>query len=257
MNYFKNGCILLLNDFADFYKQCNENFDAKHAKSLIESFLQSLETAQVADVSTLSNGIPATGAKILKPKTSNETGNKTDTILVNDFDKLTIDDIRSQKWNKAHQVNTLKNLCIALGLPTAKNRQTKSEIIDSLIKYKTNKTPDCKASSEAAENSDSETAETPEVSNKQIQKSKRKLVSSAIAPPPVLQIIKRHDLNLVFLEDDPVILVLSETKHLCGFIPKEAYNQKDLPSVCALTKDVRIIAKRMGIECEDLDQLDN
>jgi len=47
-----------------------------------------------------------------------------------------------------------------------------------------------------------------------------------------------------------VILVLSNDNQLCGFIPKESFNENDTPSVLSPTKNILHVAKNMGIQYE-------
>lgn len=249
MNYFNEGCILLLKDFSDFCKQCDEDFDTEHAKSLIASFLQSRQTMQVAvqgqqtmqiaeaSTSSSANSIPAKHSKSLKTKTA---GKNTD-ISVDEFNSLSIKDITSSTWCNKILVSSLKNLCLELGLPVTK--QTKTQIIDSLIKYKTSQ-----EDRNVREQSSSEAEET-EFSQVLKHKPKRRVIASAIVRP-VVTVTKRHDLNLVFDDNEDVILVLSETNQLCGFIPKEEYDEDDMPRVLKPTKDIIHIAKNMGIAYE-------
>ena len=248
MNYFNEGCILLLNDFSDFCKQCNEDFDVDHAKSLIESFLQSRQTMQNAEVETSGsvNVIPEKRTKSSKTKppirkaaaaegTAPKGGSENIEISVDEFNKLSISEIESTTWYNKILVSTLKNLCTKLGLPVAK--QTKTQIVDNLIQYKT------------SQNQNDDETEKNEVPEPSTQKPKRRVIASAIVKP-VVKITKQHGLNLVFCDDDDIILVLSEDQHLCGFIPKEEYIEDDTPSVSKVTKDVIRVAKNMGVAYE-------
>jgi hypothetical protein len=254
MNYFNEGCILLLNDFSDFCKQCNEDFDVGHAKSLIESFLQSRQTMQNEEVETSGSVtvIPENRTKSSKTKptirkataaegTASKGGSKNTEISVDEFNKLSISEIKNTAWYNKILVSTLKDLCTKLGLSVTK--QTKTQIIDNLIQYKTSQNQN-----------DDETlleAEKTEVLEPSTQKPKRRVIASAIVKP-VVKITKRHGLNLVFCDDndDDIILVLSEDQQLCGFIPKEEYSEDDTPRVLKVTKDVIRVAKNMGIAYE-------
>lgn len=267
MDYFNEGCVLLLNDFSDFCKQCNEDFDVDHAKSLIESFLQSRQTMQNAEGETSSTGaaIPEKRTKSSKtkpairkaaategaaPKTvirkaagtegaGPARASKNTEISVDEFNKLSISDIRTTTWYSKILVSTLKDLCTKLGLPVTK--QTKSQIVDSLIQYKTNQNlTDDETPSEAVE------LPTPSSST---QKPKRRVIAAAIQKPEV-NITQKHGLNLVFSYDSDIILVLSKDHQLCGFIPREEYSDEDIPNVCKVTKEVICVAKNMGIEYE-------
>jgi len=254
MNYFNDGCILLLNDFSDFCKQCNEDFDVDHAKSLIESFLQSRQTMQGsvapqgpqsrqlmqnAEVST-SSSVGVIPKKLTKSSKS-ATRSKNAEISVEEFNKLSIDEIKTVAWSNKNLVSTLKELCIKLGLlPVAK--QTKTQIIDNLIQYKTSQNQD-------SDETPPEEEEKKEVSEPSTQKPKRRVIASAIVKP-VVTITKSHGLNLVFCDDDDIILVLSEDHQLCGFIPKEEYSEDDTPPVLKVTKNVIRVAKNMGIAYE-------
>lgn len=252
MNYFNEGCILLLNDFSDFCKQCNEDFDVDHAKSLIESFLQSRQTMQNAEVETSSTGavIPEKRTKSSKTKpairkaaategAAPKGGSKNAEISVDEFNKLSISEIRTTAWYGKILVSTLKDLCTKLGLPVTK--QTKTQIIDNLIQYKTSQNPtDDEPPPEAVELS------TPGSST---QKPKRRVIASAIQKP-VVNITQQHGLNLVFCDDSDIILVLSKDHQLCGFIPREEYSDDDIPNVCKVTKEVICVAKNMNIAYE-------
>lgn len=251
MNYFNEGCILLLNDFSDFCKQCNEDFDVDHAKSLIESFLQSRQTMQNAEVETSGsvNVIPENRTKSSKTKptirkaaaaegTAPKGGSKNTEISVDEFNKLSISEIKNTSWYNKILVSTLKDLCTKLGLPVTK--QTKTQIVDNLIQYKTSQNQNDETPPEEEEN------KVPESST---QKPKRRVIASAIVKP-VVTITKRHGLNLVFCNDDDIILVLSEDQQLCGFIPKEEYSEDDTPRVSKVTKDVIRVAKNMGVAYE-------
>lgn len=232
MNYFNEGCILLLNDFSAFCKECNPDFDLEHAKSLVASFLQSRQTMQGAEVSTTRAAVIQTKSLKTKPASKNTE------ISVDDFNKLSINEIKSSAWNGKILVITLKDLCTKLGLPVTK--LTKTQIIDSLIKYKTRQ-----ENTNACEPENEE--ELPESSN---QKPKRRVIASAIVKP-VVTITKKGDLNLVFCDNEDIILVLSENNHhLCGFIPKESYDEDDIHSILKPTKDVIHVAKNMGIVYE-------
>ena len=265
MNYFNEGCILLLNDFSDFCKQCNEDFDAEHVKSLIVPFLQSRQTMQVVEVNDKSESvIPVKSTKSLKTKPASRkaagaegasvegagprggsraaaaaSGSKNNEISVDEFNKLSINEIKSSAWHGKILVSVLKDLCTKLGLPVTK--LTKTQIIDSLIKYKT-----VQENTNTNEDEPENEAELPESSN---QKPKRRVIASAIIKP-VVTITRKHDLNLVFCDNEDVILVLSENNQLCGFIPKEEYDEDDMPNVLRPTKDVLRVAKNMGIVYE-------
>lgn len=250
MNYFNEGCILLLNDFSDFCKQCNEDFDVDHAKSLIESFLQSRQTMQNAEVETSGsvNVIPENRTKSSKTKptirkaaaaegTAPKGGSKNTEISVDEFNKLSISEIKNTSWYNKILVSTLKDLCTKLGLPVTK--QTKTQIVDNLIQYKTSQN----------QNDETPPEEENKVPESSTQKPKRRVIASAIVKP-VVTITKRHGLNLVFCNDDDIILVLSEDQQLCGFIPKEEYSEDDTPRVSKVTKDVIRVAKNMGVAYE-------
>jgi hypothetical protein len=252
MNYFNEGCILLLNDFLDFCKQCNDDFDVGHAKSLIESFLQSRQTMQNAEVETSSIGavIPEKRTKSSKTKpairkaaateggsaegAASKGGSKNTEISVDEFNKLSISEIRTTAWYSKILVSTLKDLCTKLGLPVSK--QTKTQIIDNLIQYKTTQNP-----------TDDETP--PEAVELSTQKPKRRVIASAIQKP-VVNITQQHGLNMVFCDDSDIILVLSKDLQLSGFIPKEEYSDDDIPNVYRVTKEVICVAKNMGIVYE-------
>lgn len=256
MNYFTEGCILLLNDFSDFCKQCNEDFDVEHVKSLVVPFLQSRQTMQVVEVSDKNESvIPVKSTKSLKTKPASRKaagaegasvegagprgGSKNNEISVDEFNKLSIKEIESSAWHGKILVNVLKNLCTNLGLPVTK--LTKTQIIHSLIKYKTEQ-----KNTTTNEDEPENEAELPESSK---QKPKRRVIASAIVKP-VVTMTRKHDLNLVFCDNEDVILVLSENNQLCGFIPKEEYNEDDMPNVLRPTKDVLRVAKNTGIVYE-------
>lgn len=279
MNYFNEGCILLLNDFSDFCKHCNEDFDADHTKSLITPFLKSRQMMQSAEVKTSSSTdvIPEKRTKSPKTKTvsrkaagaedaatvgdgataevaapkggsrkaagASKASSKNTEVSVDEFNKLSINEIKSSTWNGKILVSSLKELCGKLGLPVTK--LTKTQIIDSLIKYKTIQENTNGYESEKS-SSEKEEKELPEPST---QKPKRRVIASAIVKP-IVTVTKKHDLNLVFCDDEDVILVLSENNQMCGFIPKEEYDENDIPRVLKPTKDVIRVAKNMSIAYE-------
>lgn len=250
MNYFNEGCILLLNDFLDFCKHCNEDFDVDHAKSLIDSFLQSRQPASSVGASRGAEGavIPEKSTKSSKTKpvirktagaegAAPKGGSKNTEISVDEFNKLSISEIKNTAWYSKILVSTLKDLCTKLGLPVTK--QTKTQIIDSLIQYKTSQNL-----------TDDETPpEEDEVPKPPTQKPKRRVIAAAIQKP-VVNITQQHGLNLVFCDDSDIILVLSKDHQLSGFIPREEYSDDDIPSVCKVTKEAICVAKNLGIEYE-------
>lgn len=263
MNYFNEGCILLLNDFSDFCKQCDEDFDVDHTKSLIDSFLQSRQTMQNTEVETSSTGavIPEKSTKSSKTKpvirktaategaapkggsrkaAGAEGGSKNTEISVDEFNKLSISEIKNTAWYGKILVATLKDLCTKLGLPVAK--QTKTQIIDNLIQYKASQNP-------TNDETLPEAAESSTASGSPTQKPRRRVIASAIHKP-VVNITQQHGLNLVFCDDNETILVLSDNNQLGGFIPKEEYNEDDIPRVLKVTKDIIRVAKNMGIAYE-------
>lgn len=253
MNYFNEGCILLLNDFSDFCKQCDEDFDAAHIKTLIVPFLQSRQATPVAKDKTSSSDL-STGVKpkTVKPNTSLKTkpANKNTEISVDEFNKLSINEIKSSAWNSKILVATLKDLCAKLGLPVTK--LTKTQIIDSLITYKTGQ-ENTDGNEENTDGDEENTASLAEEESPQpsTQKPKRRVIASAILQP-VVKITKKHNLNLVFCDNEDVILVLSDNNQLYGFIPKETYDEDedDTPHVLKPTKNVIHMAKNMGIGYE-------
>jgi hypothetical protein len=246
MNYFNEGCKLLLNDFADFCKQCDEDFDVEHVKTLIIPFLKSQQIT-VTEVSTPKNTTLTTTGGVSPavkcvPAKPTKTTSKSAEISVDDFNKLSISEITSTWSNNRILVGPLKDLCTKLGLPV--NKLTKSQLIDSLLKYKTNQEG---ASIDKLEIVTSLTAEEEVLPEK--QKPKRRVIASAIQKPTIT-IIRQHDLNLVFCDNEDVILVLSNDNQLCGFIPKESFNKNDTPSVLSPTKNILLLAKNMGIQYE-------
>jgi len=244
MNYFNKGCILLLKDFSDFCKECNEDFDVDYVNSLIKPFLQSRQTMQNTEVETSSTGavIPEKSSKtkpVIRKTVATEGaapkgGSKNTEISVDEFNKLSIKEIKNPTWYSKILVSTLKDLCTKLSLPVT--RLTKTQIIDNLIQYKI-----------IQNQNDNETPiEEDEVPEPSTQKPKRRVLASAIVKPAVT-ITKRHNLNLVFCDKEGIILVLSDNHRLDGFIPKEEYDEDDIPNVCKVTKDVICVAKNMDI----------
>jgi len=125
------------------------------------------------------------------PAKPTKTTSKSAEISVDDFNKLSISEITST-WSNRILVGPLKDLCTKLGLPVTK--LTKSQLIDSLLKYKTNQEG---ASIDKLESVTSLTAEEEVLPEN--QKPKRRVIASAIQKPTI-KIIRQHDLNLVFCD---------------------------------------------------------
>lgn len=236
MNYFNEGCKMILSDFVDFSNQ----YDVNDKKSLIVPFLQNRQITEsdtsipISDINTIK--------KTIKKSTIKPVCSKSGDISTEDFNNLSIGDLQNQTWSNKTLVVTLKKLCNDLGLPVAK--LTKTQLIESLIEFKTKQ-------EEPSEESSEEPSEEPSEDNIQsvaFLNPKRRTVKAALTRP-VVKITQKNGLNLVFCEEnEDVILVLSDNKHVMGFIPKESYDENEKPNIMKMTTDIVRLSKNLGLE---------
>lgn len=257
MNYFIEGSVLLLNDFVDFCKHNDEDFDDQFIKSLIGQFTTKMmiSSGSVFEVpSEISEKkVVAKKTKTLKSSATKSVSKEVE-ISVNGFKNLSIEEMKSTTWSNKTLVVTLKNLCKELKLPPV-TKQTKSQIIEILINHKMSQ-----------ENTDEKNLENnitqePSVVEESLTTTKpRRRVISAAMRRPIITIIKKNNLNFVACEENNnIMFVLNESDHLIGYVATESYeNCEDNgePEVMSPTKDVFRLAKNMGIKYDIPEQLD-
>jgi|LauGreDrversion4_2_1035121.scaffolds.fasta_scaffold113859_1 hypothetical protein len=243
---FNEGIQLILNDFLGFCKQVDENFDEDYIKSLVTPFLDFLKKRN-DDTKNIVDTTPIKTLKPVKTTTANKSvkqvavKNNND-LSVDDFNIASVEDIK--KWSKKMLITPLKNLCTALGLPTTK--LTKVQLLDNLIKHKTEQTSDASEGASIA-NSSEDDAVQPEPPK--IEK-KRRVISASIPPPKTIKIIADdRELNFVECEEkQDILFVLSDSKDLMGYVSRESYEDKDnMPTIMKATLEVLRLAKNKGI----------
>jgi hypothetical protein len=189
------------------------------------------------------------------PPTSSSSSTKSSAkgveISLDDFTSLNIEDIQQSTWGAKYTVPMLKKLYTALGLPSGKQK-TKAQLIDGLITYKQSGGAETTTAFGggtfgATNNTVVDENEVDESQPTVALKPKRRVLAAPIVQQTI-EIIKKHNLNLVLCDDDNILLVLSDDKQLVGFITKESYeDDSNTPSVLAPTKKVIFLAKNLSI----------
>lgn len=239
---FNQGIQLILNDFLGFCKHVDESFDEDYIKSLVTPFLQHLKKRD----DDTNNIIDTTPVKTLKPVKT--TVNKSvkqvpvknnNDVSVDDFNTASVEDI--EKWSKK-LINSLKDLCTVLGLPT--KGLIKAQLLDSLIQHKTQQKTDA---SQGAATSISSEDDQPEP--QKIEKKRRILAASIPSPKTIKIIVDDRKLNFVECEEkQDILFVLSDNKDLSGYVSRESYEENDtMPTIMKPTHEVLRLAKNMGI----------
>lgn len=241
MDYFAEGIFTIIDDFTTYCKEVDDNFDEKFVRSLIRQFLQSRNICPSSDSQSETDGHIVPVKKILtknkqqtKSTTIKNVSKEPNDLSIDDFNKLTVEDMENTKWVNKTKVSTLKSLCKSLKIPCS--NMTKSKIIEALINYK---------------NSQDDSSETNSVVEDDIpiQRPKRRTISAAIPQPKEIKVTTKHGLELVHCDtDENIYFVLNENGQVCSFISKECFdNNNDNPEIKQLTTETIRFAKTMGI----------
>lgn len=261
MQYFKEEIKHVLKDFVEY---CNiydkDKFNLDLLLCLTDDFLKSKDietnnTTSEPGPSTSTSSVKSVVdlSKTKKVTLTSKTPFNSKEISVSDFNNLSIAEIQHPRWPCSYLVSALKTLLIEL---TGKKfgKITKTQLVDELLKHKTNQQEITTVVSEDTTTVVSEDTTTVVVSvddNPILSNPgpKRRSISASLRMAPVI-IIQKYGLDLVLCKEHSIYLVLSAEKLLKGFIPKENFDadqDSDKPNILKSTNDVIRFAKNMGI----------